>query len=594
MAEKRELALDEHGRSTLSLRDQLVLSCLWLALNIQSAALLPIVIPTQILLYISPGAAGNAQQAIFLGWLSALGAIAALILQPVVGALSDITPGPWGRRRPYILLGGAVMLAGTLALGLVRAVAAFVAAFVLVNVGTNIATAAYQSLLPDRVPPEQRGAASGYMGLMTILGNVGSLAIAALLLGAVGGGETLASDIERGALIFYVLAGVVLIVGVAVTLAGVPDPPLERPPSRPRLARVGMGRHLRRWVVDIWIEPWHHGNFAWVFLTRCFVMMGLTLFMTFIEYYFANVAQVSDFVQQTAAVAVLALLGAVASALVLGMLSDHTSRVPVVCVSTLLMTLAAAVFVIAPDALPLWPLGIVFGLGYGEFFGPTGVVPVLWVSPMDQPTTLLLGGVALGVVLLGCAYALGTVNRVREGGWAAALYAPSGIAGSLLFVAAGVGALAWYSESTALAVAAGLLAVMAIGLAFAGFWASAGRGAAGLLQAFIEVFDMVLRLGSNIVSFARLAAFGLTHAVLGWIVWQAATGLWEGGPLGKVAGVAVFAAGNALAFALEALVAAVQALRLEYYELFSRVFQTQGRPFQPWRLPVERSGREQS
>ena len=391
MAEKRELALDEHGRSTLSLRDQLVLSCLWLALNIQSAALLPIVIPTQILLYISPGAAGNAQQAIFLGWLSALGAIAALILQPVVGALSDITPGPWGRRRPYILLGGAVMLAGTLALGLVRAVAAFVAAFVLVNVGTNIATAAYQSLLPDRVPPEQRGAASGYMGLITILGNVGSLAIAALLLGAVGGGETLASDIERGALIFYVLAGVVLIVGVAVTLAGVPDPPLERPPSRPRLARVGMGRHLRRWVVDIWIEPWHHGNFAWVFLTRCFVMMGLTLFMTFIEYYFANVAQVSDFVQQTAAVAVLALLGAVASALVLGMLSDHTSRVPVVCVSTLLMTLAAAVFVIAPDALPLWPLGIVFGLGYGAY------TSVDWALAVDALPALGAAGKDMGL-----------------------------------------------------------------------------------------------------------------------------------------------------------------------------------------------------
>jgi V/A-type H+/Na+-transporting ATPase subunit I len=53
-----------------------------------------------------------------------------------------------------------------------------------------------------------------------------------------------------------------------------------------------------------------------------------------------------------------------------------------------------------------------------------------------------------------------------------------------------------------------------------------------------------------------------------------------------VLAVAVFLVGTAAAFALEALVAAIQALRLEYYELFSRVFQGEGRPFQPWHIPV--------
>jgi len=54
----------------------------------------------------------------------------------------------------------------------------------------------------------------------------------------------------------------------------------------------------------------------------------------------------------------------------------------------------------------------------------------------------------------------------------------------------------------------------------------------------------------------------------------------------------VFAAGTALAFSLEALVAAIQALRLEYYELFSRVFTGQGEPFRPWHVPVARSAPE--
>lgn len=256
-----------------------------------------------------------------------------------------------------------------------------------------------------------------------------------------------------------------------------------------------------------------------------------------------------------------------------------------------------AVLKLRPHWLFVTAAGIssmVFGLGYGEFFGPTGVVPTWWLSPMEQPIPLLLGGVALGVILLACAYALGTVNRVREGGWRTAVYAPSGLAGALLFAALGAAVPAWYLSSAWLAAVAILLASVAIVLAYAGFWTAAGGGASGAFQAFVEVFDMVVRLGSNIVSFARLAAFGLTHAVLGWIVWDATTALWGAGPAAAVAAVAVFLIGNALTFALEALVAGVQALRLEYYELFSRVFQAQGRPFRPWHVPIDRSTVEES
>jgi V/A-type H+/Na+-transporting ATPase subunit I len=49
----------------------------------------------------------------------------------------------------------------------------------------------------------------------------------------------------------------------------------------------------------------------------------------------------------------------------------------------------------------------------------------------------------------------------------------------------------------------------------------------------------------------------------------------------------VFVAGTAVAFGLEGLVAAIQALRLEYYELFSRIFDGEGRPFRPWHIPLD-------
>lgn len=224
---------------------------------------------------------------------------------------------------------------------------------------------------------------------------------------------------------------------------------------------------------------------------------------------------------------------------------------------------------------------IVFGALYGEAFGPTGLVPVLWLEPLSNPVPLMLAALVVGAVLLAVAYALGTVNRVREGGWGYALYARSGVAGSLLFLA--VGLLAWGVAGSVrpLVVVGAALTVTALGLIVVGLFVDSGGGATGALESAVEGVDTVVRLGSNVVSFARLAAFGLTHAALLSVVWSGTTGLWGPGWRAPAA-VLVFLVGNVLTFALEALVAAIQALRLEYYELFSRVFQTEGRPFQPW------------
>ena len=232
----------------------------------------------------------------------------------------------------------------------------------------------------------------------------------------------------------------------------------------------------------------------------------------------------------------------------------------------------------------------VFGLLYGEFFGPTGLVPVIWLNPLDHPITLLLVAVGVGAVMLAGAYALGTVNRWREGGWPSALYAPSGLAGASVFLGAGAVVGGWYAHQDPLLAAGGFVALAGLALAAVGFLAEAGGGAAGAFQASVELFDLVVRLGSNVVSFTRLAAFGLTHAALGLLVWEGTQALWRHGGLLAIAGVAVFAAGTAVAFSLEALVAAIQALRLEYYELFSRVFVMQGRPFRPWHLPTVTEG----
>ena len=240
----------------------------------------------------------------------------------------------------------------------------------------------------------------------------------------------------------------------------------------------------------------------------------------------------------------------------------------------------------------LWPIvlaaglsGAVFGLLYGEAFGPTGLVPTLWLDPLDEPIRLLVAALGVGAVLLAVSYVLGIVNRWRRGGLREALFAQFGVAGLLVFVGGLVVVLGVYQDLTPVTVVGGAVAVVGLILLALGLALDAGRGAAAVTQAAVEFVDAVIRLASNLVSFTRLAAFGLMHAAIGGIVFAGASALW-GGVAGSIAAVLLFVGGNLVAFALEALVTGVQALRLEYYELYSRVFTGEGHPFSPWRMTV--------
>jgi V/A-type H+-transporting ATPase subunit I len=228
---------------------------------------------------------------------------------------------------------------------------------------------------------------------------------------------------------------------------------------------------------------------------------------------------------------------------------------------------------------------IAFGFAFGEVFGPTQVTPALWLTPLDDPLQLLVAGVVLGAILLAASQVMGTVNRWREGGARFALYEPTGIAGLCSYVGLGLLVAGLYEDLGAIAIAGGAFVAIGIVLVFSGRFVSAGGRGTGFAQATVESLDGVVRIGSNVVSFARLAAFGLTAAAIGSVVWDGTTALWHPGIV-AVAAIALFVVGNLAAFALEALVVGVQALRLEYYELFSRIFGEEGRPFKPWHVAL--------
>ena len=104
-----------------------------------------------------------------------------------------------------------------------------------------------------------------------------------------------------------------------------------------------------------------------------------------------------------------------------------------------------------------------------------------------------------------------------------------------------------------------------------------GIGAA-FIEGVVEILEIVSSYLSNSVSFLRVGAFALAHAVLGFIIFTM-TDL-----VGGAGGLAVQILGNAVVIVLEGMIVAIQVIRLQYYEFFSKFFTETGREFTPFRF----------
>jgi MFS family permease len=193
--------------------DFVVLSLYWVAIGYLWNSLTALILPDLIIQLV-----GRHHEGLASSLLKSIGTIMAVVWQPVVGAISDRTVTPWGRRRPFIVagtLGDLLFLAG---IALAGSYWWLVVMYLLLQFSSNTAQAPYQGLLPDLVPQSQRGAASGYYGLANLFG---------ILAGTVGAGLLLA-HFGRGTAIGSIV--VVLAATMLITVLAVPDvaPPVER------------------------------------------------------------------------------------------------------------------------------------------------------------------------------------------------------------------------------------------------------------------------------------------------------------------------------------------------------------------------------
>jgi V/A-type H+-transporting ATPase subunit I len=104
-----------------------------------------------------------------------------------------------------------------------------------------------------------------------------------------------------------------------------------------------------------------------------------------------------------------------------------------------------------------------------------------------------------------------------------------------------------------------------------------------IMEGFVEVLETASTYISNTVSFLRVGAFALSHAVLSFIVFTL-SGLVAGAPVGPVLAFVIMIVGNAVIIALEGMIVAIQVVRLQYYEFFSKFFTETGVEYRPFRF----------
>jgi MFS family permease len=336
---------------------QAMLSLYWFATSAHWAAILLITLPNQALMI-----GGDAVKGRTLGNILLAGALVSMLIAPLFGAISDRTLTRFGRRRPWIVIGTLMNVVGLFGLiyfprpNDMSSLPLYILAFMWVEFWNNVATAPFSALIPDVVPVDQRGSASGWYGLMNMLGNV---------VGGVVGILFTRNGVLDIASVYYFIGGIMLL-GMIGTVIFVQEPKVTRIPPPFKLGAFLGGI----------LDPFKDHDFRWVFWTRFLMVMGTFTVQEFLQYYMKDVIQVFSLFGRTMAenaesavsFFILALLvGALISSLIAGVASDRYGRKRIVYISSALQGITPIMLILFRSFGLTVGMGVIFGLGYGAY-----------------------------------------------------------------------------------------------------------------------------------------------------------------------------------------------------------------------------------
>lgn len=239
----------------------------------------------------------------------------------------------------------------------------------------------------------------------------------------------------------------------------------------------------------------------------------------------------------------------------------------------------------------------VFGFVYGSVFGFEEALDPLYhalgmsgkplhVLAPDSILLILISSVGIGAIVVTSAIILGVISKIKRGKIGDAIFSPNGLAGLVFYlsiIATALNLLVFHAwEMNGLYITF-LLVIPFICMYFGevlAHWVDTGKlhieSVGGMfVNGFFEMFDTLLSYVTNTLSFLRVGGFVLCHAGMMSVVFTLAE---MTGPIGFIP-VIIF--GNIFVICIEGLIVGIQALRLEFYEVFSRFFEANAVEYSP-------------
>ncbi|MGW9111675.1 MFS transporter [Microbacterium sp. NPDC055683] len=307
-----------------------------------------------------------------IGVVLPIGALGALIGNPVFGALSDRTRTRWGRRRPW-LLGGIVALAlGLVLVSLSTDVVTLTLSWLLCQLASNAASAALIASFADNVPVEQRGRASSTLALAQ---NVSILA-------GVYGAVLLVDNLP----VLFMVPGLIGVALVVVYVLATPDVLPETAPRPFSLPQI---------LGTFWTNPLRHPDFGFAWWSRFLITFANFMFTTYRLLYMQDHVGLSsqEAVGAIATGVLLYTIALMAAAAVAGWLSDRLGRRKIfVGGSTALLGVGFVILALGDTVAVFYVAEIVLGFAYGVYAAVDTALVVDVLPDPDKP------GKDLGVI----------------------------------------------------------------------------------------------------------------------------------------------------------------------------------------------------
>ncbi|MDU5229771.1 MAG: V-type ATPase 116kDa subunit family protein [Anaerococcus sp.] len=228
----------------------------------------------------------------------------------------------------------------------------------------------------------------------------------------------------------------------------------------------------------------------------------------------------------------------------------------------------------------------VFGLMYGSFFGKEDLIPTLLIKPFDNVMTVLIASVVFGISLMVISYIIGIYNKVsKQHNIEEGIFGKEGLAGLMMMISFIIIVLNLVNKSPIpMPIGTVMLILSIIMMVFKQPIARKITGSKRLydsnksdyyIESSFSIIEALLSVFSNLVSFTRVGAFAINHVGLYMafeVMAKLAGGFWGG---------VILLLGNLLIIGLEGMIVFIQGLRLEFYEMFSKYYEGNGRLFRP-------------